>query len=161
MRVKDHSVAEKFAKSRWVKEGYLDNRIPGCVVGQITFAVIGTVDIYLKGDCKEDLAGKAIRFHNPEFVEDDLAGSMLADFEIPQVGEVSLVSFDPHPLLTPHPYIEWFSGGEHYRIELGPDHARILSEAEARQMDSISERIRQALQDRVRSRRERDEADWV
>jgi hypothetical protein len=155
-------MAEKFAKSRWVKEGFLDNRTPGCVVGQITFAVIGTVDLFLKGDCKEDLAGKAIRFYNPHFDDEDLAGSALADFEIPQLGEVSLVSFDPHPLLTPHPYIEWFSaGGQHYRIELQPGDARVLSEAEAREVDAISEGIRQALQDRVRSRRERDEADWV
>ena len=52
----------------------------------------------------------------------------LAEFEIPQVGKVSLISFDPHPLVSPHPYIEWFSvNQQHYRIELAAEDARILS----------------------------------
>lgn len=155
-------MAEKFGKSRWVKEGYLDNRTPGCVVGRITFAVLGTVDIYLKGDFKGDIAGKAFRFRNQHFVDEELAGHVLADFEAPQVGEVSLISFDPHPLLSPHPYIEWFSvRKDHYRIELDPQDAWLLNDAEADQLDEGSRAIREALQDRVRPTRERDDSDWV
>src|SRR5574341_917633 len=139
-------MAEKFGKSRWVQEGYLDNRVPGCVVGQIAFAGLGLVDFYLRGDCKGEVAGKAIRFHNPRFVDEDLAAHALADFEIPQVGEVSLISFDPHPMLSPHPYIEWFSVRQnHYRIELEPEDARILTDAEAAELDETSKTIREAL----------------
>ena len=155
-------MAEKFGKSRWVKEGFLDNRVPGCVVGQITFAILGLVDIYLQGDCKGEVAGKAIRFRNSRFVDEELAGHALADFEIPQVGEVSLISFDPHPMLSPHPYIEWFSLRQnHYRIELEPEDARILTEVEAAELDEVSKAIRQALSGLARSTRGREDTDWV
>ena len=70
----------------------------------------------------------------------------LADFEIPQVGKVSLISFDPHPLVAPHPYIEWFSvNGQHYRIELAAEDARILSDEDASTLDQEIEGIRLAL----------------
>jgi hypothetical protein len=139
-------MAEKFGRSRWVREGYLDNRVPGCVVGQIVFAGLGLVDIYLRGDCKGEVAGRAIRFGNRRFVDEDLAAQVLADFEVPQVGEVSLISFDPHPMLSPHPYIEWFSlGGTHYRIELDSEDARVLTDAEAAELDETSRSIREAL----------------
>ena len=155
-------MAEKFGKSRWVKEGYLDNRVPGCVVGQITFAILGSVDIYLRGDCKGEVAGKAIRFRNRQFVDEELAGHALADFEIPQVGEVSLISFDPHPMLSPHPYIEWFSLRQnHYRIELEPGDASILTDVEAGELDHRSETIREALEGQARSTRGREDSDWV
>ena len=155
-------MAQKFGNFRWVKEGFLDNRAPGYVVGRITFAVLGTVDVYLKGDFRGEIAGKAIRFKNSKFEDDDLAGHSLGDFEIPQVGEVSLISFDPHPNLTPHPYVEWFSVNKnHYRIELAPDDARILSDIEATELDEDSEAIRQALSSQVRPTREREESEWV
>ena len=155
-------MAEKFGNSRWVKEGWLDNRTAGCVVGRVTFAVIGPVDFYLKGDCRGEIAGKAFRFRNSRFEEDDIAMHVLGDFEAPHVGEVSLISFDPHPLLAPHPYIEWFSSRRnHYRIELQPDDAALLTDAEAGALDGESRSIRQALQDRVRSTRDRNDSEWV
>ena len=92
-------MAQKFGNFRWVKEGFLDNRVEGSVVGRITFAVLGPVDLYLRGDFRGEIAGKAIRFRNTAFEEDDLAGHALGDLEIPLVGEVSLISFDPHPFL--------------------------------------------------------------
>ena len=154
-------MAQKFANSRWVKEGFLDNRQAGSVVGRITFAVLGPVDVYLKGDCKGEIAGKAIRFRNQAFLDEDLAGQVLGDFEVPQVGEVSLISFDPHPMLSPHPYIEWFSlRKNHYRIELAPGDAWILTGAEAAALDSESGAIRNALGAQVRSTRERAGPDW-
>lgn len=155
-------MAQKFGNSRWVDEGFLDNRISGCVVGRIAFAVLGHVDFYLKGDFRGEIGGKAIRFKNSKFVDDDLAGHSLGDFEIPQVGEVSLISFDPHPNLTPHPYIEWFSNKKnHYRIELAPEDARVLSDTEAIELDRDSEAIRQALSHKLHSTQERGESDWV
>lgn len=155
-------MAQKFGNSRWVKDGFLDNRVPGCVVGRITFAVLGPVDLYLQGDCRGEIAGKAIRFRNSRFADEDLAGQVLGDFEVPQVGEVSLISFDPHPMLSPHPYIEWFSlRKNHYRIELEPGDAWIVSEGEGEELTSVSEAIRQALSGQARSTRDREESDWV
>jgi len=155
-------MAQKFGNSRWVKEGWLDNRSIGSVVGRITFAVLGPVDIFLKGDCKGEIAGKALRFRNSQFADEDLAGQVLGDFEIPQVGEVSLISFDPHPMLSPHPYIEWFSTMKnHYRIELAPGDAWILTDNEAAELDSAGHAIREALDSQARSTRSRSEADWV
>jgi hypothetical protein len=155
-------MAQKFGGARWVKEGVLDNRVPGSVVGRITFAVLGPVDVCLKGDFKGEIAGKAIRFRNSRFEDDDLAGHALGDFEIPQVGEVSLISFDPHPNLPPHPYIEWFSiRKNHYRIELTPEDARILSDQEATELDADSQAIREALSGQLRSTRDRADSDWI
>ena len=155
-------MAQKFGNGRWVKEGFLDNRTEGTVVGRITFALLGEVDIFLKGDFRGEIAGKAFQFTNKKFEEDEMAGHALGDFEIPQVGEVSLISFDPHPNLTPHPYIEWFSiNKNHYRFELTPEDARILSDEEAHKLDEDSQAIREALGSRVRSTRDRDESEWV
>ncbi|MDQ6735873.1 MAG: hypothetical protein M3Z35_17460 [Nitrospirota bacterium] len=155
-------MAQKFGNGRWMKDGFLDNRVPGSVVGRMTFAVLGPVDVCLKGDCKGEIAGKAIRFCNSRFEDEDLAGHALGDFEIPQVGEVSLISFDPHPNLLPHPYIEWFSiRKNHYRIELNPEDAAILSDEEAAALDADSMAIREALSSQLRSTRDRVDSDWV
>ena len=155
-------MAQKFGNGRWIKDGVLDNRVPGNVVGRMTLAVFGRVDICLKGDFKGEIAGKAIRFQNSRFEEDDLAGHALGDFEIPQIGEVSLISFDPHPNLPPHPYIEWFSiGKNHYRLELNPEDASILSDDEAAALDADSTAIREALSGQLRSTRDRSDSDWL
>ena len=156
-------MAQKFGNSRWVKEGFLDNREVGSVVGRITFASLGMVEIYLKGDCKGDIAGKAFRFINRNFADDeDLAGHVLGDFEVPQVGEVSLISFDPHPMLVPHPYIEWFSiQKNHYRIELAPEDAWILNDSEATELDGDVQTIRDALGPHVRPTRDREDSEWI
>jgi hypothetical protein len=158
-------VAQKFGNARWVKDGFLDNREPGSVVGRITFAVIGRVDIYLKGDFKGEIAGSIICFENRSFIEDDLAGQVLADFENPQVGEVSLISFDPHPMLAPHPYFEWFSVQKnHYRIELASGEAWVLADEDAAFLDEESQNIRQRLASQARSTRgSHDEggSEWV
>jgi hypothetical protein len=154
-------MAQKFGSGRWVKEGFLDNRVPGTVAGRITFAVIGAVDILLKGDCRGEIAGKAIRFLNRGFSDDDLAGHVLADMEIPHVGEVSLISFDPHPHLAPHPYIEWFSTHKnHYRIELAAGDAWVLSDAEAAALDPDVQAIRQALGGSLAPTREPSDQDF-
>ena len=139
--MKDH-MAEKFANFRWVKEGFLDNRQVGFVVGKIAFAALGEVDFCFEGNCKGELQGNIFQFRNSQFLEDMMAADRLAEFDIPQVGRVSLISFDPHPLLEPHPYIEWFSRDEqHYRIELLPDDAWMVTEEEAVRFDEESSKI--------------------
>lgn len=136
-------MAEKFGNFRWVKEGWLDNRSPGFVVGELTLAGIGRVDICLRGDCKGEIRNGIFEFRNSQFYDDAHALDRLADFENPQCGNVSLISFDPHPLLEPHPYIEWFSHrGRHYRIELAPEEAWIVPPEESHRFDDRSERIR-------------------
>ncbi len=155
-------MAQKFGNSRWVSDGFLDNRFPGTVVGCVTFAVIGPIDFFLLGNFKGEIAGKVIQFRNSRFEDDDLAGHVLGDVEVPQIGDVSLISFDPHPHLTPHPYIEWFSTRKnHYRIELIPEDAWIVSGADIDRLDSESRRIRQALKDSYHATPAREESDWV
>ncbi len=135
-------MAEKFGNGRWVKEGYFDNRTPDVVVGQITFASLGVVDMCLVGNLSGEIAGKIVQFRNPKFLDDPYAGEMLGDFAIPQIGKVSLLSFDPHPLLAPHPYFEWFSQDQqHYRIELELDDAWELTNIESTAIAAISQRI--------------------
>ncbi|MGQ0810885.1 MAG: hypothetical protein ACT4OO_06640 [Nitrospiraceae bacterium] len=154
-------MAQKFGNARWVQDGFLDNRIQGSVVGRISFAVIGHVDFYLAGNFTGEICEKAIRFRNSRFADDDVAGQALGDLEIPQIGQVSLISFDPHPHLPPHPYFEWFSTRKnHYRIELAPEDAWIASEEEVAELDSVSRMIRETLGRQVQTNHERDEGDW-
>ena len=137
-------MAEKFGGYRWVKEGYLDNRTRGVVVGVMTFASLGPMEFYLEGDFKPDIAGRIFSFKNSQYVDDPNAGSRLLDLANPQIGTVSSISFDPHPLLVPHPYIEWFSlDGDHFRIELQEGDARLLDPGEASCYDEQSRNIRE------------------
>ncbi|RMH07727.1 MAG: hypothetical protein D6704_04485 [Nitrospirae bacterium] len=141
-----YTMAEKFGNFRWVKEGYLDNRTEGIVVGHIVFAAIGSVEFYLKGNFGLDLYGRAFSFRNSRFLDDERALERLADFPVPHFGTVSLISFDPHPLVPPHPYIEWFSLEEHhYRIELAPCDAWILTPEELQHFEEESMRLRAML----------------
>ena len=143
-------MAEKFGGYRWVKDGYLDNRTRGVVVGEMTFASLGPVEFCLNGDFKPDIAGRIFCFKNTQFVDDPNAASRLLDLANPQIGTVSSISFDPHPLLAPHPYIEWFSlNGEHYRLELQEGDARLLDPAEASRYEEQSKKIREACAGRA------------
>ena len=146
-------MAEKFGNGRWVQEGFLDNRVEGTIVGRIVFAVIGPVEVYLRGNFKADIAGEVIQFRNRRFEDEDLAGQMIGDMDNPQLGDVNVISFDPHPNLAPHPYIEWFSTRkQHYRIVLDPADAWIVPVSELGEIDSASRTIREALAGRVAER---------
>lgn len=155
-------MAQKFGNGRWVKDGFLDNRVEGTVVGTITFAAIGSVDLSLRGNFKGEIAGRLIQFRNSRFEDDELAGHVIGDLENPQFGDVNLISFDPHPNLAPHPYIEWFSlRRHHYRIELDPADAWIVGENDLSTFDQISARIRQTLTPPAANKPDRDKSDWV
>ncbi len=155
-------MAQKFANGRWVQEGFLDNRVEGTIVGRIVFAVIGPVDVYLQGNFKTDIVGQVIQFRNPRFEDEDLAGQMIGDMESPQIGSVNLISFDPHPNLMPHPYIEWFSAKKnHYRIELEPADAWIVPAADMGKIDQVSRTIRQTLTRRSNEPPTREQTEWV
>jgi len=155
-------MAQKFGNGRWVQEGFLDNRVEGTIVGRILFAVIGPVDVYLRGNFKPDIVGQVIQFRNRRFEDEDLAGQILGDMENPQIGTVNLISFDPHPNLVPHPYIEWFSARKnHYRIELEPAEAWIVAESDLGEIDQVSRGIRAALAGRVIEGPSRESTEWV
>ena len=155
-------MAQKFANSRWVHEGFLDNREKGTVVGRIMFAAVGPVDLYLKGDFKADIAGHVIEFRNSRFEDDDLAGQVIGDLENPQIGSVNLISFDPHPNLVPHPYVEWFSArSNHYRFELEPRDAWVVPTDDLEVIDQQSRRIRAALAGQTTEEPKEEESDWV
>jgi len=157
-------MAQKFGNGRWVREGFLDNRVEGTVVGRIVLAAVGPVDVFLQGNFKADIAGEIIEFRNRRFEEDDTAGQVIGDMENPQIGTVNLISFDPHPNLAPHPYVEWFSGrSNHFRFELEPDEAWVVAEERRATIDGQSRSIREALADRVVVDRPRsgEEAEWI
>src|SRR6476660_8022510 len=155
-------MAQKFGNGRWVREGFLDNRIQGTVVGRIVFAAVGPVDLYLRGDFKADIAGQVIQFRNSRFEDEELAGQVIGDIENPQIGTVNLISFDPHPNLVPHPYIEWFSAGSnHYRFELEKADAWIVPPGEYDALDGHSREIRTRLAGQAVEHPGREEADWV
>jgi hypothetical protein len=154
-------MAQKFGNGRWGREGFLDNRLPGLVIGRIYFAGVEWVDVCLTGDFKGDIIGHAIRLRNRRYEDDAIAGQILADFEVPQTGTVSLISFDPHPLLQPHPYIEWFSDREnHYRIELEAGDAWVVTPEEAAELDGESQRIRTSLGNRHPASGAEEESGW-
>ena len=74
-----------------------------------------------------------------------------------------LMSFDPHPHLPPHPFLEWFSDRQnHYRIELAAGAARIASADEKRVLEpeirAIVERLSALPAAPAKSR---DASDWV
>jgi hypothetical protein len=155
-------MAQKFGNGRWVEEGFLDNRIPGTVVGRVSFAGIGRVEVFLAGDFRGEIAGQAIRFRNSQYEDEEIAGHVLGDVESPQVGDVSLISFDPHPHLSPHPYIEWFSlRKNHYRIELAPGDAWIANEADLAGINDESRRIHDTLSGLHTPEEGRTESDLV
>ena len=155
-------MAQKFGNGRWVRDGFLDNRMPGSVVGSIYFAGIGSVELFLRGDCRGEIEGRMICFRNSRFSDEELAGQVLGDIEIPQLGDVSLISFDPHPHLAPHPYIEWFSlRKNHYRIELAPDDAWMAKEEDLARLEGEANRIRSALSGLYRPMPAREESDWA
>jgi hypothetical protein len=155
-------MAQKFGNGRWVQEGFLDNRVDGTVVGRISFAAIGPVDVYLRGDFKGEIAGQLIQFRNRHFEDDDVAGQVIGDMENPQIGDVNLMSFDPHPNLVPHPYIEWFSlRKNHYRFELEPGDAWIVTGEAAAVIDPQSRRIRAELAGLLTAKPAREDSDWV
>jgi hypothetical protein len=155
-------MAQKFGNGRWVQEGFLDNRVPGTIVGRIVFAVVGPVDMYLRGDFKTDIAGQVIQFRNNRFEDEDIAGQVIGDIENPQIGDANLISFDPHPNLAPHPYIEWFSTKKnHYRIELEPGEAWIVPTSEMEEIDRLTRTIRETLAGLVTERPTREATDWI
>ena len=125
--------------------------------------MIGPVDFYLVGNARGEVSGKVIRFKNRRFADEDLAGQLLGDVEIPQIGDVSLISFDPHPHLVPHPYFEWFSLRQnHYRIELLPEDAWIATTEEIGEIDPVSRGIRERLASQPRHKLlSIGESDWV
>jgi len=155
-------MAQKFGNGRWVQEGFLDNRVEGTVVGRIIFAAIGPVDVYLRGNFKGEIAGQLIQFRNRHFEDDDVAGQVIGDMENPQIGDVNLMSFDPHPNLVPHPYIEWFSlRKNHYRFELEPEDAWIVKGDAVSALDVQSHRIRASLAGQMGVKSAPEESDWV
>jgi hypothetical protein len=155
-------MAQKFGNGRWVQEGFLDNRAEGTVVGRITFAAIGPVDVYLRGNFKGEITGQLIQFRNRHFEDDEVAGQVIGDMENPQIGDVNLMSFDPHPNLVPHPYIEWFSlRKNHYRFELEPEDAWIVTGEAVAAIDPQSRRIRAELAGQLTVKPTREESDWV
>ena len=116
------------------------------------------------GSCPQAVALRArmILLAFDGLANEDIAGQVIGDMENPQIGDVNLISFDPHPNLVPHPYIEWFSARKnHYRIELETSDAWIVPASEAGEIDRASRTIREALAARVAERPTQEPTEWV
>ena len=63
-----------------------------------------------------------------------------------------MISFDPHPLLEPHPYLEWFSlSQDHYRIELVEGDAWIVEQDQTQEYDVVSQQLRDSLASKLKA----------
>ena len=88
----------KFGNGRWVREGFLDNRIHGPLSDESCSPRLARWICISEGDFKADIAGQVIQFRNSCFEDEELAGQVIGDIESPQIGTVNLISFDPHPI---------------------------------------------------------------
>ena len=72
-------MAQKFGNGRWVKEGFLDNRARGTVVGRIIVAGLGPVELFLMGDCRGEIEGRMDKARQMGLVLDETRARSLAD----------------------------------------------------------------------------------
>ena len=125
------TMAWRFAGSRFVKEGYLDNTRFGRTVGEIEFGGLGKIVLDLDGDMQGGLKRKLMSFSNPdydpEFVLEhgrgrtSTAQEYMRDFDRMQRGSVGTM------IGSPYLHLEWYSESNgrcvielparHYRIE--------------------------------------------
>src|SRR5207253_5218631 len=110
-----------------------------------------------------EIKGRLITIRKPAFMDDDVAGHVRGDMENPQTGDDSLMSFDPHPHLPPHPYLEWFSDRQnHYRIELAAGAARIAGADEDLELEPEIHKIVERLSALPAApAKSRTDSDWV
>lgn len=108
------TMAWRFGNYNFVKEGRLNNKRDGFTFGEIEFASIGRVRLELSGNMQGGLAGKALRFANPDYDPDCVfdhgggrksdAGTYMEHFHPLQKGEVGDIFGEPYL------HIEWHSG---------------------------------------------------
>ena len=115
--------------TRYLKEGELDNTVPGEVTGWMRFAGIRErVTLDLEGDFHRDIRGTRIRLKGEGRDDDVEAASYMDSFAAKQTGKVGDITAG----LPPHdygntPYVEWYAD----------DNGRIVLELDARQIEVI------------------------
>ena len=124
-------MAYRFGNYKWIRDGALDNHVPGKTTGHIEMANLGLVTLELTGDMQGELKGHTVNFCNPDYdpgyvfdhgpYKSD-AATYLDGFSVTQRGEVGDVTCQPYF------YLEWYSR-ENGRcvIELDREHCHIGS----------------------------------
>jgi len=110
--------------TQYLKEGELDNTIPGKVTGWMQFAGMKEkVTFELEGDFHRDIRGAKIRFTGDGSDNDPEAARYMDGFSPNQKGKVGDITagMPPHDYTEGMPYIEWFSD-DNGRVVLELDH---------------------------------------
>ena len=113
--------------TRFLKEGELDNTVPGKVTGWMKFAGMNEkVILDLEGDFHRDIRGAKIRFTGEGQDDDVEAASYMDGFAAEQTGKAGDITagLPPHDYGTV-PYVEWY-GNENGRVVLEPDQIEVI-----------------------------------
>jgi len=115
--------------TRFLKEGELDNTVPGKVTGWMTFAGMREkVTLNLAGDFHRDIRGAKIRFKGEGQDDDVEAASYMDGIAGKQTGQVGDITagLPPHDYGS-EPYIEWY-GNDSGRVvlELAPGQVEVV-----------------------------------
>ena len=115
--------------SRYLKEGELDNTVPGKVTGWMQFAGMKErVTFELEGDFHRDIRGAKIRLKGEGRDDDPAAEKYMETFSARQTGKVGDITAGLPPQdYSTTPYVEWY----------GNDSGRVVLELEPSQIEVI------------------------
>ena len=116
--------------TQYLKEGELDNTVPGKVTGWIQFVGMkGKVTFELEGDFHRDIRGAKIHFTGEGSDDDPEAAQYMDGFSRNQKGKVGDITagMPPYDYTEGMPYVEWY----------GEDNGRVVLELEPNQVDVI------------------------
>lgn len=118
--------------SIYLIEGELDNTTPGRVTGWMRFLGMSkTMQLNLRGDFRDDVRGKRMRFNGEGEMADALAAAAyMAEISSDQQGLVCTITAGIEPdIYIDYVYIEWYSEANgRVLIELEPKYAVVLDE---------------------------------
>ena len=115
--------------TQYLKEGELDNTVPGKVTGWMQFAGMKEkVTFELEGDFHRDIRGTRIRLKGEGRDDDPETAKYMETFSARQTGKVGDITAGLPPQdYSTYPYVEWY----------GDDNGRVVLELEPNQLDVI------------------------
>ena len=116
--------------TKYLKEGELDNTVPGKVTGWMQFAGMkDRVTFEVEGDFHRDIRGAKIHFTGDGRDEDPGAAQYMKGFGSTQKGKAGDITagMPPYDYTEGMPYIEWYS----------EDNGRVVVDPEPHQIDVI------------------------
>ncbi len=113
----------------YLKEGELDNTVPGKVTGWMQFAGMKErVTFELEGDFHQDIRGTVIRLKGEGRDDDPAAEKYMETFSARQTGKVGDITAGLPPQdYSERPYVEWYGDGNgRVVIELEPSQIEVI-----------------------------------